>query len=202
MAALSQKFVEEQGAFQLTYGRSDKFYGGIEAVVGPPNVKVAETMEVEHCRSDDSALEFLSPNYKITTTSALEWQFVTDPQQMAEIPKEVMEAHAATFIPRVPRPLADFDATLGTTMTAASSRRPAPPHPPALTATKHTLPGEELITNSEQIVEYYVRNGLGAPIKVFYCVDAPVTETSYTPDAAARKRAAAETALRSHNGAI
>ena len=88
---------------------------------------------------------------------------------------------AAPLTPGRADATSDFDATLGTTMTAASSRRPAPPHPPALTATKHTLPGEELITNSEQIVEYYVRNGLGAPIKVFYCVDAPVTETSYTP---------------------
>ena len=47
--------------------------------------------------------------------------------------------------------------------------------------TKNMLPGEEFITNSQEIVEYYVRNGLGAPIKVFYCVDAPVTDDSYTP---------------------
>jgi dynein heavy chain len=43
------------------------------------------------------------------------------------------------------------------------------------------LPGEELIKTSEDIVEYYVRNGLGAPIKVFYCVAAPTTNTGYTP---------------------
>ena len=46
---------------------------------------------------------------------------------------------------------------------------------------KNMLPGEELIKTSEDIVEYYVRNGLGAPIKVFYCVSAPVTHTGYTP---------------------
>ena len=54
---------------------------------------------------------------------------------------------AAPLTPGRADATSDFDATLGTTMTAASSRRPAPPHPPALTATKHTLPGEELITN-------------------------------------------------------
>ena len=43
------------------------------------------------------------------------------------------------------------------------------------------LPGEALIKTSEDIVEYYVRNGLGAPIKVFYCVPAPVTNTGYAP---------------------
>ena len=43
------------------------------------------------------------------------------------------------------------------------------------------MPGEALIKTSEDIVEYYVRNGLGAPIKVFYCVPAPVTNTGYAP---------------------
>lgn len=46
---------------------------------------------------------------------------------------------------------------------------------------KNMLPGEALIKTSEDIVEYYVRNGLGAPIKVFYCVPAPVTNTGYAP---------------------
>mmetsp|Transcript_6703 Transcript_6703/g.27190 ORF Transcript_6703/g.27190 Transcript_6703/m.27190 type:complete len:4341 (+) Transcript_6703:132-13154(+) len=46
---------------------------------------------------------------------------------------------------------------------------------------RNMLPGEELIKTSEDIVEYYVRNGLGAPIKVFYCVAAPTTNTGYTP---------------------
>ena len=37
------------------------------------------------------------------------------------------------------------------------------------------------ILTSTDVVEYYVKNGLGAPIKVFYCVDAPRTEDSFTP---------------------
>ena len=37
------------------------------------------------------------------------------------------------------------------------------------------------IFTSNDVIEYYVKNGLGAPIKVFYCVDAPRTEDSYAP---------------------
>ena len=37
------------------------------------------------------------------------------------------------------------------------------------------------IFTSNDVIEYYVKNGLGAPIKVFYCVDAPRTEDSFTP---------------------
>ena len=55
-------------------------------------------------------------------------------------------------------------------------------HPrPTPAQIKNMLPGEALIKTSEDIVEYYVRNGLGAPIKVFYCVPAPVTNTGYAP---------------------
>ena len=43
-----------------------------------------------------------------------------------------------------------------------------------------TVEGAGIYTSND-VVEYYVRNGLGAPIKVFYCVDAPRTEDSFTP---------------------
>ena len=43
------------------------------------------------------------------------------------------------------------------------------------------LPGEALIKTSEDIVEYYVRNGSARPSRCFTCVPAPVTNTGYAP---------------------
>ena len=65
----------------------------------------------------------------------------------------------------------------GTSTLARTSTIPEPT--PA--QIREMLPGEYEIKTSSDIIEYYVRNGLGAPIKVFYCVASPVTNMTYTP---------------------
>ena len=81
--------------------------------------------------------------------------------------------------PRTPGRASDGSRGGGEASRASRSSGGIPAPTPA--QIKNMLPGEALIKTSEDIVEYYVRNGLGAPIKVFYCVPAPVTNTGYAP---------------------
>lgn len=69
----------QEGAGLLSYGGLNKFFGGLEAVVGVPSPRVHEAMMGEHTEREDSNLEFKTPNYGITTTSKSEWNFVADP---------------------------------------------------------------------------------------------------------------------------
>ena len=58
------------------------FYGGLEAKIGAPNPNVRDTMRHEHVLRNDSACEFETDNYSITTTSTREWQIVAEPHTL------------------------------------------------------------------------------------------------------------------------
>ena len=76
---LHNKFVDEGTGFDLEYAGLKNFFSGLEAVVGAPSPQVYDGMKREHCRMDDSIEPFNTPNYKMTTTSRIEWWFVADP---------------------------------------------------------------------------------------------------------------------------
>ena len=78
---LHQKFVDEAQGFDLEYAGLKSFFGGLEAVVGAPSPKVLEGMKADHCTSADSIFPFDTPNYKMTTTSRIEWWFVVHPKE-------------------------------------------------------------------------------------------------------------------------
>ena len=118
---LANRFVAEQEDANtlLTFGSFDQFYGGIEAIVGPPNVKVYESMETEHCRAEDSDISFVSPNYLIRTTSKKEWHLVVNPSEVDVVPREEARRGSSsqlialpTFATRKRQPLSDFDRAL------------------------------------------------------------------------------------------
>ena len=78
--------------FQMGYGGLDDFFGGLEALLGPPQMAkdpetgeatILRAMEVEHCEEGDSHKEFTSSN-GVTTTSAIEWEFVVRPDMARE----------------------------------------------------------------------------------------------------------------------
>ena len=79
-AELQSKFVQE-GAGMLSYGGLSTFYGGLEAIVGAPDPNVGEAMAKEHTQRADADAWFTAGNYGIRTTSAIEWRFVTCPEQ-------------------------------------------------------------------------------------------------------------------------
>ena len=76
---LHAKFVEDGGTYELSFGGIDKFFGGLEGLIGPPSPQLAVAMEREHCGSVDSQAPFTTTNYGVTTTSQIEYNFVVDP---------------------------------------------------------------------------------------------------------------------------
>lgn len=116
---LHQKFVDEAGGFELEYAGLKSFFGGLEAVVGSPAVKVEAGMRREHCNSDDSLALFKTPNYQMWTTSRTEWWFVLDPEnglkelRLTEWPRESAETIRGSAMPREPRPLSQFTDVIG-----------------------------------------------------------------------------------------
>jgi hypothetical protein len=75
---LQAKFLQE-GVGALSYANLSKFFGGLEGIVGAPSPKVEAAMAAEHTEREDSQEEFNTPNYDVTTTSAVEWRFVAEP---------------------------------------------------------------------------------------------------------------------------
>ena len=80
-ASAESKF---QGTLQqLSFGGLYKFYAGLEGLVGSPNPNVCEAMREEHMLRPDSHLQFVASNYRIQSTSAIEWAFVVEPTDEA-----------------------------------------------------------------------------------------------------------------------
>lgn len=70
---VSSKFA---GRIELNYGGLDAFFGGLEGQVGAPRPQVLNGMETDHLKQPDSQQEFITGNYGVQTTSAIEWEFV------------------------------------------------------------------------------------------------------------------------------
>ena len=78
---LHNKFMDEGMGFDLEYLGLKSFFAGLEAVVGAPSPQVLEGMRRDHCENEDSTIPFDTPNYKMVTTSKIEWWFVVDPER-------------------------------------------------------------------------------------------------------------------------
>jgi HEAT repeat protein len=111
---LHGKFVDEGSGFDLEYLGLKSFFAGLEAVVGSPDPHVLDGMRRDHCSSDDSREPFLTPNYKMETTSTIEWWFVTSPEtgleelRIAKWPVEHPDTISGAARPRTAKPLSDF----------------------------------------------------------------------------------------------
>ena len=85
--AYSAKFVAT--SYEMTFASTKEFFGGLEALIGSPlmlNGSVLSSMDHEHLHSADSHSEFTSSN-NITTTSAVEWEFVVTPESNKSYPQ-------------------------------------------------------------------------------------------------------------------
>lgn len=117
-AALSAKFQQEAGAFQLHYASLNTFFGGLEAKIGPPDPNIGDAMAREHTSAADSNEVFTSSNYRLTTTPAVEWQFVVAPESRAAWPAEsqdmIAPEHMRSPLPEegLRRRLRDFNSRL------------------------------------------------------------------------------------------
>jgi hypothetical protein len=64
----------------------DDFYKGPEELIGSPNPKIMQGMQAEHCLRGNSRREFTTGNYNVTTTPAMEWEFVVEPKDGVAYP--------------------------------------------------------------------------------------------------------------------
>ena len=110
---LQDKFVHDGKAFTLQLGGLDKFYGGLEAIVGAPNPKVLEGMESDHCAMPDSTEPFDMPNRKATSTSIIEWRFVASPEKGADGLGKKFAPYPKPENSRIPLPFDSFQVELG-----------------------------------------------------------------------------------------
>ena len=91
-AELHDKFVLDGSAFTLQLGGLDKFYSGLDGIVGSASPNVHDAMRRDHCQMNDSAVAFDMPNRRAKTTSTIEWRFVVSP-------KEGSDGNGAPFAP-------------------------------------------------------------------------------------------------------
>ena len=120
-AQLNDKF-QTSGKFQMSYGSLSLFYGGLESLLGPPQMhkdpdkpedtppSLFKAMENEHCANIDSTVEFSSSN-GMTTNSFVEWEIVTSPQKkpQAAYPERFGLRESKPEWCRVARPLSEME---------------------------------------------------------------------------------------------
>ncbi len=103
-------------AFVLEFGGVNHLHAGLEGLVGPPHPSLLDAVHDEHCTADDSKEEFVSSNYRIATTSIVEWYFVFEPEdglQILQLDEWPVESRAQLSERRGrPCPLADYQADL------------------------------------------------------------------------------------------
>ena len=85
-AALNNKFVEEFQGKEMCFGYTKDFFKGLDGMIGPPNPNLLEGMRWEHWERKDSHKPFTATNTHIETTSASEYSFVFEPDQLLRVP--------------------------------------------------------------------------------------------------------------------
>ena len=118
-------------------GGLDVFFGGLEALLGPPQVAkdpvaggvptIRRSLEIEHTESRDSTTEFRSSN-GCTTTSANEWSVAYAPEPGVVYPEREGFRENSPQYCRKPKPISSFFVEGGVVETAANARLRAEGH--------------------------------------------------------------------------
>ena len=61
---LHNKFKQEGAGFTLAFGGLRTFFGGLEKLVGAPDAKLEGALYADHCKHEDSDLDFVTSNYE------------------------------------------------------------------------------------------------------------------------------------------
>ena len=79
-AALTEASVAS-GMYTLGFRRPFDEHITLSDILGPPDtLEPGEAMQREHCGMADSDMQFIAENYKVDTTSCIEYHFVTEPE--------------------------------------------------------------------------------------------------------------------------
>eukprot|EP00326_Haptolina_ericina_P037582 CAMPEP_0181244632 /NCGR_PEP_ID=MMETSP1096-20121128/42969_1 /TAXON_ID=156174 ORGANISM="Chrysochromulina ericina, Strain CCMP281" /NCGR_SAMPLE_ID=MMETSP1096 /ASSEMBLY_ACC=CAM_ASM_000453 /LENGTH=823 /DNA_ID=CAMNT_0023341205 /DNA_START=27 /DNA_END=2496 /DNA_ORIENTATION=- len=82
---------KQEGRFEMAYGALALFYGGLESLIGPPQMidgSLIKSMEQEHSVRPDSHLKFTSSN-GMSSTSRDEWEVAYEPVPEKVYPERV-----------------------------------------------------------------------------------------------------------------
>ena len=93
----NSKFMMTEGASEAEFGALDDFFEGATSRFGYPNPDFEKGMRTEHCERENSNIFFKTPNYHVTTSSCIEWNWVTDPKAKniwAKYPGEIGDSVA------------------------------------------------------------------------------------------------------------
>jgi hypothetical protein len=71
----NQKFSGTGGAMVASFATLDDFQKGPEGLLGYPNPKLMEGMEIEHCLRASARRFLLTPNYDLVTRTEWEWNY-------------------------------------------------------------------------------------------------------------------------------
>ena len=75
-ADLNVKFHMEARTYEMAFGSLDLFFGGLEGIIGPPQMvlgSLMNSMAADHCSNKDSTIFFTSSN-GVSTFSEQEWK--------------------------------------------------------------------------------------------------------------------------------
>ena len=75
---LQSKFKQTLGGFELVRD-ARQIFGGLERLVGTPDINILGGMAEEHAKKLDSHERFQTKNYLLETTPFIEWHFVAEP---------------------------------------------------------------------------------------------------------------------------
>ena len=78
-AKLSAKFTGERDTFQMEFASLEKFFNGLDALIGEPKHPFQDYMKREHCGMKDSEKAFMTSNGIEGATPTQEWEFVHAP---------------------------------------------------------------------------------------------------------------------------
>ncbi len=96
-------------------------------MVGSPHPNVHEAMRLDHTKHDDSNTSFVTHNYEVTSTSAIEYRFVAEPDNppadgwpveeklrraLAGADESLSELRASGARERIPEPLEKMQAAV------------------------------------------------------------------------------------------
>ncbi|KAL1498967.1 hypothetical protein AB1Y20_013487 [Prymnesium parvum] len=102
---------KSEGRFEMAYGALALFYGGLESLIGPPQMidgSLIRSMEQEHCTRPDSTLKFTSSN-GMTSISRDEWEVAYEPFPEKEYAERVNFKDEHPEWCRQVKPLSSFE---------------------------------------------------------------------------------------------
>ena len=69
------------GAFTLAFGSADRYFAGLEGIVGLPHADLYQGMLADHTAHADADTLLIAPNYATRTSSRVEFWFVVEPTE-------------------------------------------------------------------------------------------------------------------------